>query len=76
MKNIKTLEVKVTYTVGYGDMEMPIEVFNEINQAIENGDIIGEDPLKYNTATDWLINSIQQRDACEWGYEVTEIEEE
>lgn len=75
MKNIKDLTVKVTYEVGLGDLKMPIEVYNQIMEADENGDEIGtmSRNRKYEEAAEWLSQNIQERDCMEWKAEVVEI---
>lgn len=75
MKNIKDLTVKVTYDVGLGDLEMPIEVYNEIQEADENGDEIDgmSSAGKYLKASEWLSQNIQERDCMEWKAAVIEI---
>jgi hypothetical protein len=75
IKNIKDLKVKVTYEVGLGDLEMPIEVYNEIQEADENGhDIDGMSSTdKYLLASEWLGRNIKESDCMEWKAEVIEL---
>lgn len=75
MKNIKDLTVKVTYEVGLGDLEMPIEVYNQIIKADEKGDKIEtmSGNRKYEEAAEWLSQNIQERYCMEWKAEVIEI---
>lgn len=75
MKNIKDLTVKVTYEVGLGDLEMPIEVYNQIMEAEKNGDDIETmtGNRKYEEAAEWLSQNIQERDCMEWKAEVIDI---
>ena len=73
MKNIKDLTVKVTYEVGLGDLEMPIEVYNEIQEADENGNDIEMNSLKYPNAEQWLSQNIKESDCMEWKAEVIEM---
>jgi len=75
MKNIKDLTVKVTYEVGLGDLEMPIDVYNEIKEADENGDEIDGmgSSGKYLLASEWLSQNIQERDCMEWKAEIVEL---
>lgn len=74
MKNIKELRVKVTYEVGLGDLEMPTEVYNEIQEAEENGKDIEMNSLKYPKAEQWICQNIKERDCVEWKVEVIELE--
>ena len=72
---VNDLWVKVTYEVRLGDLEIPQEVFDEINKSIEdNRDIdtmIGLD--RYPQASEWLTENIQERDCMEWKAEIVEI---
>jgi Ran GTPase-activating protein (RanGAP) involved in mRNA processing and transport len=75
MKNIKDLTVKVTYVVGLGDLEMPIEVYDQLMEADENGDDIDtmSGNRKYEEAAEWLSQNIRERDCMEWKAEVIEL---
>lgn len=77
MQKIKDLTVKVTYEVGLGDLEMPIDVYNEIQEADENGhDIDGMSSAgKYLKASEWLGKNIKESDCMEWKAEVIELRE-
>lgn len=75
MRKIKDLTVKVTYEVGLGDLEMPIEVYNEIQEADENGDNIEMNSMKYPKAESWLSQQIKEEDCMEWKAEVIELRE-
>lgn len=74
MKNIKELRVKITYEVGLGDLEMPIEVYNEIEEAGENGNDIEMNSLKYPKAEQWLYQNIKESDCVEWKTEIIELD--
>lgn len=76
MKNIKDLTVKVTYEVGLGDLEMPIDVYNEIQEAEKKGNYINMNSLSYPKAEQWLSQNIQERDCMEWKAEIIELSEE
>ena len=77
MKNVKIedLWVKVTYEVRLGDLEMPQDAFDEINQAIEdNRDIDAMSGIdRYQKASEWLTENITERDCMEWKAEIVEI---
>ena len=71
MKVIKDLTVKVTYTVGLGDVEVSDEVFEQLNKMAIYGISVGiGDSEKYEKAFEWLMNNIREEDAMEWEYEV------
>jgi hypothetical protein len=72
---VNDLWVKVTYEVRLGDLEMPQDVFDEINQAIEDcRDIDTMSGLdRYPQASEWLTENIQERDCMEWKVEIVEI---
>jgi len=78
MKIIKDLTIKVTYEVGLGNLEMPIEVYNEIQEADKNGDEIDgfSSSEKYLKASEWIRENIQERDCMEWKAEVVDLVEQ
>lgn len=73
MKTIKNLDVKVTYRVGLGDIEVSDEVFEQLNEIIENGTEIDGMGMEYSEASEWLRNNIKERDCCDLEYEITEL---
>ena len=75
MKKVNDLWVKVTYEVRLGDLEMPLEVFDEINHSIEDcRDIDTMSGLdRYPIASEWLTSNISERDCMEWKAEIIEI---
>ena len=74
---ITDLWVKVTYEVRLGDLEMPQEVFDEINKSIDRGRDIdtmsGNQDDDYINASDWLTDNIKETDCMEWKAEIIEI---
>jgi hypothetical protein len=74
---ITDLWVKVTYEVRLGDLEMPQEVFDEINEAIDRGRDIdtmsGNQDDDYINASEWLTDNIKEKDCMEWKVEIIEI---
>jgi hypothetical protein len=76
MKQIEDLWVKIIYEVRLGDLEMPQEVFDEINQAIDRGrdiDTMSGMDDDYPNASDWLTENIKENDCMEWKAEIIEI---
>lgn len=75
MKVIKDLNVTVTYTVGLGGVEVPDEVFEQLDKMAKYGITIGlGNTDEYEEAFGWLIDNIREDDAMDWEYEV-EIDE-
>jgi len=71
MKTIKNLYVKVTYTVGLGDVEVSDEVFEQLDKMADYGFTVEDyESSKYPEAFDWLSDNIRERDAMDWAYEV------
>lgn len=72
MKTIKNLTVTVTYTVGLGNVEVPDNVFEQLenNQEIDN---INDD--NQSDAMEWLGQHIKEEDAMDWSYDIDDIEE-
>jgi hypothetical protein len=68
---VKDLTVKVSYRVGYGGVEMPQEVYDQLVEAQENGDEIEMGGIsKYPDAYEWLSNNIKERDCMDWSAEI------
>ena len=71
MKTIKDLTVKVTYTVGLGDVEVSNEVFKQLNKMADYGFSVEDcESSDYPEAFDWLSDNIRESDAMDWAYEV------
>ena len=71
---IKDLVVEVTYRVGLGGIEVPSEVYDQINEASDNGDKISlTGMLKYPEALEWLKDNIHEDDCMDWEIEIEDI---
>ena len=71
MKTIKDLTVKVTYSVGLSDVEVPNEVFEQLYKMANYGYYLEDcESSYYPEAFDWLAYNIRERDAMHWAYEV------
>lgn len=74
MKTIKDLTVEVKYRVGLGYVEVPKNVYEQLMEATNNGDVI--DPSycpKYPEAAEWLTGNIRERDCMDWECEIEDI---
>jgi hypothetical protein len=70
---VKDLTVKVSYRVGYGGVEMPQKVYDQLVEAQENGDEIEMGGIsKYPDAYEWLSDNIKERDCMDWSAEIDE----
>lgn len=72
MAKLKRIEVKVTYRVGLGDLEVPKDVLDELKEA--GAKTINMQDLKYPAAAEWLNDTIQERDCWDWECEIEELE--
>jgi len=66
MKTIKNLSVKVTYNVGLGNVEVPDDVYEQLEETEEFSSEYGEN----YKALDWLLNNIHENDAYQHEFEV------
>lgn len=74
MKTIENINVKVTYYVGLGEIEVENEVFEELNKIYDNDiEVDGIAFSKYDEAIEWLRDNIKERDCCELEYEIEEL---
>ena len=78
MKRIKDLTVTVTYTVSLSDIEVNEKVFDALNALADRGclhcNLVDRDE-QAGTALEWLGDNINENDACDWEYEIEEMEE-
>lgn len=78
MKNIKNLEVTITYSVGLEDLNMPENVYNELEKAYDNSTLLDNCTTivlnKYPNAIDWLSENIQEKDCFNWECEINMFE--
>lgn len=82
MKKIKGLRVKVTYTVGLGDIEVPDSVFKALRKCYDaGGGIPMPDECVINRerelacAAEWMSDTIREGDAMDWEYEIESLDE-
>jgi len=81
MKTIKNLTVTVTYTTGYGDVEVSDKVMRGLEKIQDKhyGKIDFSTPTCENdkdieAAIDWLRDNIKEEDAYEFEYELVDCE--
>lgn len=70
-KKVKSLSLTVTYRVGYGDVEMPKEIYEQLLKAAENGDEI--EIYKYPDVADWMSSNVREGDCMDWKAEIDEL---
>lgn len=75
-KTLKTLEVEVTYKIGLHNIELPAQVHDALVGLYEMDitELDADGTQMEQTATDWLVRNIRQRDAYDIAIEVTEVE--
>jgi hypothetical protein len=73
MKIIKDLDITVTYRVGFGDIEVPDDVFEQLKEIHGNYIKLSGTGLNYPEASEWLRKNIKERDCYYVGYEINEI---
>lgn len=75
---VKELYVKVTYHVGLSDVEVSNELYEALQQLADRGKVRGDfvhsDGL-LDTAIEWLEDNIEESDACDWEYEIEDMED-
>ena len=61
MKKIKNLNIEVTYSVQLSDVEVPDDVFEELQKAYDTDDSVDECyPSEYVNAFDWLRDNVTE----------------
>lgn len=75
MKTIKDLTVKVTYTVGLSDVEVPENVYDALIECYDNCEEISADDVANDIAFEWILDNIHESDAMDWKCEIDDIVE-
>ena len=66
---IKKLQVTMTYTVGFSDIDAPDDIYEQLKEGkVFKGDSDVDDNVK-----DWLDAMIKEHDAFEWQWEIDDI---
>jgi len=73
MKNLKNIQLTVTYTVSLGNVKVSEEVFNQLNTAFELGDEIDADHPIYLKAVDWINSNVKESDCMDWRVEIYDL---
>lgn len=73
MKTIKDLDVKVTYRVGLGNVEVSDKVFKQLNEIADKGIELDGTGIDYPEANEWLRDNIKESDCCYLEYEISEL---
>lgn len=75
MKKIKNISVTVTYKVGLGGLNVPEDVFKQLNEIHDKGIEVDGSDMKYTEALEWINKNIKERDCMDWSCEIEELEE-
>jgi len=71
-KTAKQLSLTITYKVGYGDVKMPKEIYEQLLKAYKNG---GEIEMhKYPDVVCWMSSNVKEGDCFDWKAEIDNIE--
>lgn len=70
---VERLWVKVTYEVDLGDLEIPKDVFDELETAFDECIEIKMGDFRFNKASDWLSENIKEADCIKWQAEVEDL---
>lgn len=71
---VKTINVTVKYTVELGDIEIPENIYNELDSGSHEG--LEFDPTipRKIDAAQWLADNIREGDCMDWTAEVFDIQ--
>lgn len=70
---VERLWVKVTYEVDLGDLEIPKDVFDELEIANDESREVKMGDYRFNKAYDWLSENIKEADCMEWEAEIQDL---
>jgi hypothetical protein len=70
-KKVNRLSLTVTYKVGYGEINMPKEIYEQMVEAAQKGDEI--EMHKYPDVADWMSSNVSEEDCIDWKAEIDEL---
>ncbi|GAQ15455.1 hypothetical protein MODO_3151 [Myroides odoratimimus] len=71
MTKVKRLYVSVTYEVDLEDIEIPDDILEELNEAVDNGDDVTMQ--NYPESFEWLVSNIKQDDSFRDEYDIQDL---
>jgi hypothetical protein len=72
-KNVKNIEVRVTFKVGLGSLEIPKKVYEELAELHDKQIELDSSDLDYPNANEWLVANIKHRDCFECQFEIEDL---
>lgn len=75
MQTIESLTIRITYEVRLRQVDMPKEVYQQLQEAYSIGDSIKHNKEQYSKAHEWIYINISEIDNCQYKAEVQEITE-
>jgi hypothetical protein len=72
---VKDLQVKVTYTIGYGDIKMPKSIYKALLKTAEESGTIQMGGLDKDGLFSWLQDNTREEDCYKWEAEIEDISE-
>ena len=72
---VKDLQVKLTYTVRYGNVEMPKSIYKALLETAENSDYIEMDGMDKDGLVSWVQANVKEDDCYKWEAEIEDISE-
>lgn len=70
---VETLDIKVTYKVGLGNVEMPENIYYKLLEKCNKGDEIEMGAIGDEDVMRWINNNIEENDCYEWEAEIKDI---
>ena len=76
MKKINNITIKVVYSVGLSELEVPDNIAEQLTKAFDKGIELEPDLnyKEYNEAMEWLNDNINEGDAMDWLWEIEDLE--
>lgn len=76
MKKIENLYVKVSYWVDLSGIQVPDDVYETLlySESVELNPSDLSLSLEETRAMDWLASNVKEQDACNWEYEIENID--
>jgi len=67
---VEKLTFEVKYKVGISNLDLPEDVYKELQECLDNGDTVGSDSMKYPNLEMWIVDNVRERDCYQHEVEI------
>ncbi len=70
MPRIKNIQIRASYVVGFGDIDVPETIFKELEELHHERRAVDGSTTNYEAAVNWLNDNVDEIDAFDGDYEI------